>query len=45
MMTAETILAIKVPENLFPRDATARKIKYHELAKQWHPDVGGSEKV
>jgi hypothetical protein len=46
-MNAETILAIPVtaPERLFPRDAHERKTKYHELVKQWHPDVGGSAEV
>ena len=36
-MTADEILAITNPENLFPFDALDRS--YKELAKKWHPDV------
>ena len=44
-MNADQILAITIPELLFPRDPDQRKAKFHELAKQYHPDHGGSAGV
>ncbi len=36
-MTGEAILAQR-PSQLFPGDAAAVKRRFHELAKEWHPD-------
>jgi hypothetical protein len=38
-MTAEEILRINKPEQLFPDDALEAKQRYHDLVKAWHPDV------
>lgn len=37
-MTADDLLKIKRPEDLFRGDPAEAKRQYHELAKKWHPD-------
>ena len=45
-LTADKLLAIKRPEDLFPGNVIDARKKYRQLAKAWHPDVkGGSTKV
>lgn len=44
-MTAEQILAISRPADLFSCDTAEAKKKYHALAKEWHPDVNNSFKA
>jgi hypothetical protein len=44
-MTASELLGISRPEDLFPGDPVKLKVKYRELAKQWHPDAGGNTAV
>lgn len=38
MRTAESLLRISRPEELFAGDADKAKQQYRELAKEWHPD-------
>lgn len=40
MPTADDILGMKRPEDLFKGDLDAAKRQYRELAKEWHPDHG-----
>lgn len=46
-MTADEILTIPLsdPGRLFSRDQVKRKSQYHDLARRWHPDAGGTSEV
>lgn len=39
MLTASQILSFKKPENLFPGNPAEARKHFHELSRQWHPDV------
>lgn len=44
-ITEEQVLAIKRPEDLFPATIEEGKTLFRDLARRWHPDHGGSDKV
>jgi len=39
VLTASQILSLKKPENLFPGNPAEARKHFHELSRQWHPDV------
>jgi hypothetical protein len=44
-ITAAEVLAIKRPEDLFPGTLDEGKALFRDLAKRWHPDHGGDDKI
>jgi hypothetical protein len=44
-MDAKQLLSFTKPEDIFPGDLAQAKVKYRELAKEWHPDTNKSKEA
>lgn len=44
-ISADQVLAIRKPEELFPGSLDDAKALFRDLAKRWHPDHGGDDRV